>query len=139
MLECSAEATVREAVAAVLVAGIGGYHRWSIVRMAGRGGQSKVERLRTTSRYIKDGARRTCITVSSRAQSDTMKAFVCSFLVVLLVAAVFAQEKAKETLKGAEAYYAYAAPYAYSAFGYPAVSAYSAYPYAAAGYPYYYR
>ncbi|XP_049810838.1 uncharacterized protein LOC126253498 [Schistocerca nitens] len=69
----------------------------------------------------------------------TMKAFVCSFLVVLLVAAVFAQEKAKETLKGAEAYYAYAAPYAYSAFGYPAVSAYSAYPYAAVGYPYYYR
>ncbi|XP_047110818.1 uncharacterized protein LOC124787886 [Schistocerca piceifrons] len=107
--------------------------------MAGRGGRSKVERLRTTSRYIKDGARRTCITVSSRAQSDTMKAFVCSFLVVLLVAAVFAQEKAKETLKGAEAYYAYAAPYAYSAFGYPAVSAYSAYPYAAVGYPYYYR
>ncbi|XP_049958676.1 uncharacterized protein LOC126475122 isoform X4 [Schistocerca serialis cubense] len=71
--------------------------------------------------------------------STTMKAFVCSFLVVLLVAAVFAQEKAKETLKGAEAYYAYAAPYAYSAFGYPAVRAYSAYPYGAVGYPYYYR
>ncbi|XP_049860976.1 uncharacterized protein LOC126354923 isoform X5 [Schistocerca gregaria] len=76
---------------------------------------------------------------SPTTSADTMKAFVCSLLVVLLVAAVLAQEKAKETLKGAEAYYAYAAPYAYSAFGYPAVSAYSAYPYAAVGYPYYYR